>query len=178
MAERWLDITDITAEGREFVVDDQELWTQGWREFGMDVAPARNLEAAFLVVPKARGVLVRGKLTGAVMLACDRCTAPVQTVVEQSFDLFEEEPLDGSENLEPSLVRRRGHKLELDVGGMLWEEFVLALPVKPLCSEKCKGLCPGCGQDLNSGTCACGVARTGSSFAALHGLVIDKKDKQ
>jgi uncharacterized protein len=35
------------------------------------------------------------------------------------------------------------------------EQFYLALPMKPLCSEACHGLCPVCGTNLNRGTCDC-----------------------
>ncbi|WP_243359681.1 YceD family protein [Fundidesulfovibrio terrae] len=176
MAERWLDITDIPAEGREFDFDDQELWVEGLREFNMDFAPASPLTATLKVTPEPRGALVRGRLTGAVSAPCDRCTREVRVDVDQSFDLFEEEPIPGEESLEPTLLRRRGRVLELDVGGLLWEEFVLALPVKPLCSEDCKGLCPSCGQDLNAGPCKCGGAELDPRMAALRGLTIVKKD--
>ena len=177
MAERWLDITDIPAEGREFVVDDQELWAEGWREFHMEITPAEPLSASFRVMPQERGALVRGRLAGAVTVPCDRCAVSTRVDVDQSFDLFEEEGLPDGENLEPGLLRRRGHRLELDVGGMLWEEFVLALPVKPLCSEGCLGLCPSCGRDLNTGTCSCASVESDPRLAALRGLTIDKKAK-
>ena len=176
MAEHWLDITDIPAEGREFVFDDQELWAAGWREFHMDLSPLESLSASFTVVPEGRGALVRGRLTGAVATACDRCASPARVDIDQRFDLFEEAPLPGEEALEPTLLRRHGHRLELDVGSMLWEEFVLALPDKPLCTEDCKGLCPNCGQDLNAGPCGCGGAELDPRMAALRGLKIVKKD--
>lgn len=176
MVERWLDITDIPEEGREFSFEDQELWAEGWREFHMDFSPAKPLTAGFAIIPAERGVLVRGRLQGSVIVPCDRCTKPVEVFVDQSFDLHEEEPLPGEDALEPSLLRRKGHRLELDAGGMLWEEFVLALPVKPLCSEDCKGLCPTCGKDLNAGPCECAEAEFDPRLAALRGLTIVKKD--
>lgn len=35
------------------------------------------------------------------------------------------------------------------------EQVLIGLPMKPLCREDCRGLCPSCGTDLNTGTCAC-----------------------
>ncbi|MGH9442168.1 MAG: YceD family protein [Thermoanaerobaculia bacterium] len=35
------------------------------------------------------------------------------------------------------------------------EQILIAIPMKPLCREDCRGLCPNCGTDLNVGTCAC-----------------------
>ncbi len=45
--------------------------------------------------------------------------------------------------------------LEFDVQGYLWQQFVLALPAKPLCDPDCKGLCPKCGVNLNEEQCSC-----------------------
>ena len=44
---------------------------------------------------------------------------------------------------------------EIDLDQLMREQFYLALPMKPLCSEGCKGLCPVCGTNLNNGSCAC-----------------------
>src|SRR5205823_14521077 len=51
----------------------------------------------------------------------------------------------------------------------LREQLVLAVPFAPLCREDCKGLCPQCGVDLNSGTCAC-EKPIDPRLAALKGL--------
>ena len=37
---------------------------------------------------------------------------------------------------------------EIDLGQLMQEQFYLVLPMKPLCSENCKGLCPNCGEEL------------------------------
>jgi len=178
MAGFWLDITDLPAEGREFTVDDPALWAEGLREFHMEYTPVVPLSATFTVVLRERGVHVTGSLTGRVETPCDRCAAPAGLDVAQRFELFEEAPLSGEERVEPGLLRRKGRTLELDVAGLLWEEFVLALPVKPLCSEGCMGLCPACGKDLNAGPCPCGGTDMDPRMAALRGLTIAKKAKE
>jgi len=50
------------------------------------------------------------------------------------------------------------------------EQFVLSLPMKPLCSEGCKGLCPVCGTNLNRNTCDCKPVWEDPRFAALREL--------
>ena len=40
---------------------------------------------------------------------------------------------------------------QIDLNELLREQFYLALPMKPLCREDCKGLCPQCGTNLNTG---------------------------
>ncbi len=48
-----------------------------------------------------------------------------------------------------------GRGAEINLAALLWEEFILSLPEKALCKADCKGLCRNCGQNLNTGTCAC-----------------------
>ena len=42
-----------------------------------------------------------------------------------------------------------------EIGDLVREAVILALPLKPLCSGDCKGLCPVCGADLNRSQCDC-----------------------
>jgi uncharacterized protein len=39
------------------------------------------------------------------------------------------------------------------------EQIYLELPMKPVCREACRGLCPTCGADLNAGSCACAASQ-------------------
>jgi len=158
MSELWLDITDIPATGREFSFSDQALWAQPIAEFGMahrlDEAGA-PLAASVSITPQGRGVLIRGRIEGAIITPCDRCAEDARVVVDSTFELFEDLPLDVEESVEPGLLRRRGKVVELDVASLVWEQFLLALPVKPLCEENCPGLCPRCGANLREGPCSC-----------------------
>ena len=44
---------------------------------------------------------------------------------------------------------------QLDLDELMGEVFILNLDTKNLCSEDCKGICPGCGADLNKEACRC-----------------------
>jgi uncharacterized protein len=44
---------------------------------------------------------------------------------------------------------------EIDLAHMIWEQIVLALPMKPVCKTDCQGLCPDCGVNRNIKTCSC-----------------------
>ncbi|MBI5187527.1 MAG: DUF177 domain-containing protein, partial [Nitrospirae bacterium] len=44
---------------------------------------------------------------------------------------------------------------ELELLDLIKEQVMLNLPMKPLCSDSCKGICPQCGTDLNEGNCGC-----------------------
>jgi uncharacterized protein len=59
---------------------------------------------------------------------------------------------------------------EIELGGMLREQVLLATPMQPLCHEDCRGLCPVCGQDLNVRRCDCREEQIQSPFAVLKKL--------
>ena len=154
MFELWIPISDIAIDGMNLSFDDQALWRDRWREFKLGIRPGRDLVAEYTVLPQPdNGALVRGTLKGAVNMTCDRCTGLFELDIDVEFDAFEQLP-EGEYDGEPR-VRLVNGQLQLDMGAILWEEFALALPFKPLCSEECLGLCPGCGIDLNSGKCEC-----------------------
>ena len=60
----------------------------------------------------------------------------------------------------------------VDLQTILKEQIILMLPIKPLCEEVCKGLCPRCGANLNRETCHCQPESVNSPFADLAKLKI------
>ena len=64
---------------------------------------------------------------------------------------------------------------QIDLGQLVMEQFHLALPMKPLCSEACRGLCPQCGTNLNTGSCECDSRWEDPRLAALKALKDSKK---
>lgn len=176
MTELWVALNDIPAEGREFSFTDQAVWRDRWKEFGIALRPGdEDLRAtATIMMQGENAVLVRGELHGSVKLSCDRCAQLFEFAANTTFDAYEE--LDGEqENQEaevPRLRRRKDGTLEFDMGSLLWEELVLILPVKPLCDESCKGLCPGCGRDLNTEECTCDREDSDPRLAVFRDLKI------
>ena len=69
-----------------------------------------------------------------------------------------------------SRLRMTAGQPEFDAAGFLWEQFLLALPENPVCSEDCKGLCPTCGIDRNQGTCTCAREEGDPRLAVLRNL--------
>ena len=81
--------------------------------------------------------------------------------------------ITGEDLLESRVVVENGVSY-LDLGAICWEEFVLALPVNPLCRPDCKGLCPQCGANLNDGPCQCAPEEGDPRMAVLRGLKLRK----
>src|SRR5208337_5273924 len=58
----------------------------------------------------------------------------------------------------------------IEVDQLVAEQIFLALPVKVLCGEECKGICPGCGTNLNEEACRCKADSRQSPFAKLKSI--------
>ena len=171
MFDLWIPISDIAADGRTYTFDDQALWREGWKAFSMPVGPAEDLVAEYTLLPQSdNGVLVRGTLKGAVTLSCDRCAGLFKHPIDATYDTYEQLPEE--EYDEEPRVREENGQLQLNLGAVLWEEFAMALPFKPLCSEECKGLCPGCGKDLNTSECECEQEEGDERLAVFRNLKI------
>lgn len=171
MIDMWVPISDISPEGKEFTFDDQSVWRNGWKEFSVDVEPKEDLVAEVTILPQSEdAALVRGTLKGAVTLQCDRCMASFSMSIDEAFDVYEQIP-DGEYDEEPR-VRKESGQLQLNMGAILWEEFAVTLPVKPLCADTCKGMCPKCGKDLNTDTCDCNQDEGDERLAVFRNLKI------
>ncbi len=119
---------------------------------------------------------VTGRVETRLRLECGRCLEPFDIPVDSAFELRYVPVPAGSgdadaEVAEDDLTTAYYKDETLDLGELLHEQFVLALPMKPLCSDACKGLCPSCGTNLNKGTCDCKPAWTDPRLAALQGLL-------
>lgn len=157
MPQFWLPISDVTAEGREFEYSDQAQWSDWLVAHGLSGAKTESLVARINVLPQGdKAALIRGSMSGEIVLDCDRCTKSYKFPLAIDFDLYEElDPAEDNGDGVEARIREEDGCLQINVGELLWDEFALALPVKPLCDDGCKGLCPGCGVDLNKGECCC-----------------------
>lgn len=173
MVEHWIGLANLPAQGREFSFDDQNVWRELWKEFRYDMDIVTPLAARISIIPQPDGYLVQGHLGGTVTTVCHRCLEEAEVVIDHDFDGFEaHEDVDLAEG-EPNHLRNVDTGWELDLAGLLWEEFLLALPEKILCADTCLGLCPQCGKNRNLEPCACDSPDSQSPLArALQGLKI------
>jgi uncharacterized protein len=100
----------------------------------------------------------QGQVTTRVVVECARCLGEFETdlVGEVSFVLCAEKEAQahgGSDDEE--YVCFQGNDLRADIVVPVRQALVLSMPMKPLCSEGCRGLCPMCGANLNERTCDC-----------------------
>lgn len=105
-------------------------------------------------------IRIKGKLETRLEVACARCLDPVVHNVERSFDLLYRPLGIDSGHAELSVTDAEAEIGYYEGQGLLLEDtlreqVLLALPLKSVCREDCKGLCPHCGKNLNENECSC-----------------------
>lgn len=126
-------------------------------------------------------VLAKGRVSTSIELQCSRCLKKFSKAVEANVNVVYHplEELKGEEKheiKEDELDMGFYKGEELDVQEIVTEQIILSVPMKPLCSESCKGICPKCGTDLNVGTCACVTKEPDPRLAVLKKLINDRKE--
>lgn len=83
---------------------------------------------------------------------CDRCAADADREHIIVLDRIIVDELSNDQTDDSKLLLK---DLQLDLYAVCFEETVLNLPIKHLCDDSCKGICPSCGKNLNDGPCGC-----------------------
>ena len=123
---------------------------------------------------------VQGRATTRLMLECGRCLDEMEVPVDARFELryvpqAQNRGEDEREIVEDDLTTAFYREGTLDVIEMLREQFQLALPMKPLCAESCRGLCPECGANLNRVNCGCEPKWVDPRLESLRALLDKEK---
>ncbi len=116
-------------------------------------APFRSpIHVEGVVRNMAGALLLRSRLSSVLRLSCDRCGKEFSREKAVEFETLLSDELENGESDDIVLYGRDGL---LDADELMREVWLLNMDTKNLCSEDCKGLCPGCGADLNAGPCKC-----------------------
>ena len=119
-------------------------------------------------------VQLRGKISTRVEVACDRCHSEVSFPIETEFDVkyvsAEDDSEEAAEVGEDDLNASVYEGDAIDADELVREQVLLSVPMRVLCKDECKGLCAGCGSDLNDETCTCQPEEIDPRWAALANL--------
>jgi len=150
-------------------IDFEEEFRPGELDLGPDLQQKTALHAAGRAQlieehhgkhERIKDIRVSGELSTSLELLCARCLESVTQDVSRNFDLLyrplgadagrEELSVTGAE-AEISYYQGEGLLLE----DAIREQVLLAVPLKVICRENCKGLCPHCGANQNVEGCSC-----------------------
>ncbi len=86
---------------------------------------------------------------------CDRCLDEYEAAFHSNFDVLFHIGMKDLETDEEEVILLPPETVDIDLTDQLVENLILGVPMKMLCDENCKGICPGCGADLNHEPCTC-----------------------
>ena len=174
----YIRVSDIPGGGLDVFAAKGRASIPGILE-GMNISPLTSLTltSAELTLSVEKGdVFAQGSFEAAGEAVCDRCSDHVSTEFGKSFQTMLT-PL-GDELNSSGPVKLQAEDLDVgyydgkgvEVNDIFWEQVALELPVKIVCSEECKGICPTCGVNRNRESCSCEENKTQSPFDVLKNL--------
>ena len=131
------------------------------------------------VINRAGYITLTAEASMSYRTHCARCLAEVEDTVRFLCEktVADEKGLLRLENTEnDDYVQIKGGKLDLDAP--LCDEILLGFPMRILCSDDCKGLCAGCGVDLNREACRCTKKEVDPRLAKLAALLAEMPDDE
>jgi uncharacterized protein len=171
-----IDVKQIPPEGLDLAEDLKpgEIHVQEKEEFVLEEGGSLRCHVE---LRDEDTVHVSGKLVARLGLGCGRCLEPFALPVDQQLQVFllphredqgEEDEVELSERDMVVAYYREQH---IDLGELIREQLYLAVPLKRLCREDCKGLCPSCGINRNREGCGCPAVSGDLRLASLGGLL-------
>ncbi len=141
-----------------------------------DGSAAGPVKGSFKLKKLEGGLHLSGRIDGDIELKCDRCleTFPLPVHVDFSYILMSK-----LADHVRDMIELKGNDMDvsffdgvgIDVGHYFREQVLLQFPMKRLCDIACKGLCLGCGADLNKQKCSCPEPAVESPFSILQQLL-------
>ncbi len=116
-------------------------------------------------------ILVTSTIRTAALFACDRCTNSFEETLSPSYRMFYALEAAECPDVDPVEFQQLlpGQSV-IDIADDVRQTLLLAVPLKLLCSESCRGLCPTCGKNLNDGACSCKATADDSRWDILRRL--------
>jgi len=133
----------------------------------LDDLELQNLTGSVMIGRTPQGLIVQGKFSADTKLECVRCLREFNFSLNWDItDLyaFNKKSVSESELLVPD-------DAHIDLAPLIREYALLEIPISPLHSPDCKGLCPECGEDLNIRDCGHRPQEDDSPFAKLKDLL-------
>ena len=153
-----------------------------------DFRIAEPVELSLSATKHGDRVALKGHVKASLEVPCSRCLEPYRVPVDASVDLMYYPSTDPIATAKPARTSPKdddegGEEVKeddlgvsfysgdaIDLEQLMREQFYLALPMKPLCTTDCKGLCPLCGINRNRETCSCESTWVDPRFEVLKHL--------
>lgn len=159
-------LKEATGATREYDIDD-DLVVEGQRH---------HLTGYVRFDRTPRGIFVRARMDGTMSDVCSRCLKPITYPVHIEFEEEYRPTVDVNTGVSVELEEgdeepyRISPRHMLDLSEPAQQYWALALPMAPLCDEKCAGLCPVCGEEISDAGHACTREQVDARWSKLANL--------
>ena len=124
-------------------------------------------------------VFFHGSFAGTFEGCCSRCLESYAFALNNKFDfVLRPDPVTSDRKIEKLSREDLGLSYysneEINLTPLIREQVMLALPTRPLCDENCRGLCGGCGANLNREACACCASADDPRMALFRKLKVGR----
>lgn len=155
-----IDLRKLTEHAGQLTADETVSWVDA---SGAKVPVQCHTELDYQF--NAGAYYCHGELSGHFHTVCHRCLEPSEQDVKGEFDLVVRKSgsREPEADVDPDVDQARAegfitlalteHEVSLDE--IIYENLVVSIPMQIVCTPECKGLCPTCGMNLNTGTCQC-----------------------
>lgn len=130
---------------------------------------AEPVELDLQLTSTPSAIVVRGEARAVLLPACGRClesfARPVRAEIEETYYPA------GQEDAQPEPEWQPFSGDSIDITADVVKSLLVALPMRLVCSEDCRGLCPVCGTNLNKQQCRCAVEDIDPRLVALKKLL-------
>ncbi len=145
---------------KEDLVLEEKDWAQA---LGIELTPGLCLEPLEIYCELSKSgdlVSAKGWVQGGMLLQCGRCLKEFENRFKSFFEVHYRPQCEGSPSEDENLPEGQVEMIYfegdiLDIADQVRQTILLSVPMRALCRDDCKGLCGGCGRDLNVEACQC-----------------------
>ena len=119
----------------------------------------------------SREIQIKGQAHAALRYPCDRCAKQYTMQLDPHFEILLSHVESDSIALQDGVIPVTDTTMEVDISDQIRDALYLNIPMKKICKPDCKGLCDGCGANLNYEPCRCKKDEIDSRWAPLQKLI-------
>jgi len=141
-------------------------------EIGLESNFAHDVKVDVVVDKTPRQVYLKSDIRTAGRFTCDRCIESFERPLDAHFSMFYIfDELDRGNHIDDEITVLSPDTVSIDVAEEVRQVITISVPLKLLCKEECKGLCPRCGKNRNIEQCDCRDDEVDSRWQGLAGLI-------
>jgi DUF177 domain-containing protein len=178
MYQEVVDLSHLPSEG---ISIERRVHRSAWQIQERDWESRDDLTFQIFIGGNPAKASVEGKFNAPIRAHCHRCWQEMEVDLSRNFHLtylapdpkrfIQEEVELSNEELDMAYLERS----QLAIHEMIREQIYLALPMKFLCVQNCRGLCANCGANLNEVECGCAIEQMDPRWASLKVIINEKK---